>query len=226
MTGNFHTVVTQLRQWELLQRPEEFICCNEAMQYRTDNSRIDGCRFRCIHCNATQSFRANSIFSGTSLPLPTIFRLFFVHFAKNKSQEEFISSFGLAKNTVSYYYNYLRRCVGLWLALENNAAGQMGQVPYLEHHIGQQAELTPAVEIDETLVTHRVGAGDIYERQIWVLGIYDRATREIRAWTVGGDRTADRLLPIIQNTVFTEAEAPTRIYTDGFASYRGLPDLG
>lgn len=47
----------------------------------------------------------------------------------------------------------------------------MGQEPFLEHHIGQQAEMTSAVEVDESLVTHRTGNGDIYERQVWVLGV-------------------------------------------------------
>lgn len=70
------------------------------------------------------------------------------------------------------------------------------------------------------------GAGTIFERQVWGLGIYDRATDDAQIYIVGNNRSADRLLPIIQAHVYTNEERPTQVYTDLWAAYNRLAELG
>ena len=76
-------------------------------------------------------------------------------------------------------------------------------------------EQVPVVEADESLFSH------FGREQVWVFGLYDRGTKRVRAWVVR-DRSAPTLLGIIQDHV----EEGTIIYTDGWAAYRNLTDLG
>lgn len=88
-------------------------------------------------------------------------------------------------------------------------------------------ESSPAVEIDECLITHLRGVGGVFQRQCWVLGIHDRATKETRLFVVGSDRTAASILPIINSNVDPgDAPEPTRVYTDGASFYGKLTNMG
>jgi len=66
------------------------------------------------------------------------------------------------------------------------------------------------------------GEGTVYQRQIWSFGMLDRNTKEARVIVIRNNRTAARLIPIIQQNVFTSEERKTRIYSDHFASYNHL----
>jgi len=65
----------------------------------------------------------------------------------------------------------------------------------------------------------------VFERQIWGLGIYDRATEDAQIYIVGNDRSAEKLIPIIQEHVFTTENRRTRVYTDLWRSYNRLQEL-
>lgn len=54
------------------------------------------------------------------------------------------------------------------------------------------------------------------------MGLYDRGTGSSRFYVVGNDRTANKLLPIIQATVDSDDMHPTRIMTDGWRAYEEL----
>jgi len=77
----------------------------------------------------------------------------------------------------------------------------------------------PVVEVDESLFTHRTENG--VREQVWVLGIFDRGTGNCRMFVVP-DRASETLMPIIQENVAEECV----IYTDGWAAYQRLADLG
>lgn len=81
------------------------------------------------------------------------------------------------------------------------------------------------VEIDEYLAFHSPGDGRRTERQVWVLGIFDWASDEVRTFQVH-NRTASILIPIIIENIATTPQNPTRIYTDGWAAYNRLNDEG
>lgn len=83
----------------------------------------------------------------------------------------------------------------------------------------------PCVELDESLFGH-FGSDDRVESQLWVFGIYDRGTSEIRIFVVENDRTQEKLIPLIQANVQTQAGSVTRVYTDGFLAYRNLVNYG
>ena len=84
---------------------------------------------------------------------------------------------------------------------------------------------SPAVEVDEYLAYHSPGEGRKRERQVWVLGIHDRATQEVRTFYVK-DRTEATLLPILQAHIANDPLNPTRVYTDGWSAYNSLASLG
>ena len=84
-------------------------------------------------------------------------------------------------------------------------------------------ENSPACEIDECLLTHM---GDehltTHERQVWAVGIYDRATKKTITRVVGNTRTTEVIRPIVENVVMSDPINRTRVYTDGFLSYNFL----
>ena len=76
------------------------------------------------------------------------------------------------------------------------------------------------MEIDESHILRSSGTA------IWVFGLYDRGTKEVRLCVVGNDRSRNNLLPIIQRHVFTnehmdsdDNDYRTRIYSDGWGAY-------
>jgi len=43
------------------------------MNWISDKEKLDGGRFRCPSCRSTLNLRANSIFQGCKLPIPTLY---------------------------------------------------------------------------------------------------------------------------------------------------------
>ena len=62
---------------------------------------------------------------------------------------------------------------------------------------------------------------------MWAVGIIDRATKfaVVDILSNGNDRSANVLLPCIQEKVSTNPLNPTRVYTDGWAAYNNLQNL-
>jgi len=55
----------------------------------------------------------------------------------------------------------------------------------------------PRVEVDETHLLHSDG------QPVWLFGMYDRGTQDVRLIVVGNDRSSNTLLPLIRSHVFT-----------------------
>jgi len=90
---------------------------------------------------------------------------------------------------------------------------------------------SPAVEIDESLFTHLVPDANcpensVYARQCWILGIYDRATKDVRMIALGSDRSIATIQPLVRKYVHTQAANPTRVYTDKALFYSFLNEDG
>eukprot|EP00825_Cyclidium_porcatum_P047914 TRINITY_DN7887_c0_g1_i1.p1 TRINITY_DN7887_c0_g1~~TRINITY_DN7887_c0_g1_i1.p1 ORF type:complete len:207 (-),score=20.40 TRINITY_DN7887_c0_g1_i1:42-662(-) len=81
---------------------------------------------------------------------------------------------------------------------------------------------SPAVEIDESLLTHLRVDGTIHERQCWTVGNYDRNTHQTQIIVVRNDHDHIQLHNIILQHVHTQANNPTRVYTDGWLGYSFL----
>lgn len=76
-----------------------------------------------------------------------------------------------------------------------------------------------AVEIDECLVTHIQGV------QMWVVGIFDRGTNDVKLILVENNRTANNLENIILAHVYTTRNDKTIVLTDGWLGYSRLSRL-
>ena len=85
---------------------------------------------------------------------------------------------------------------------------------------------SPAVEVDETLVTHLVNGRGVYESQCWVLGAIDRSTKEFVLEVVGNNRSQEKFKEFFAKHINTAIGNPTRVYTDGHRSYEFLSDAG
>ena len=79
------------------------------------------------------------------------------------------------------------------------------------------------VEIDESLFGRKVkyNKGQPRGHRIWIFGIVERASNKIILYPVD-NRSADTLIPLIQRHVYPGS----RIYSDSWASYMGLNELG
>ena len=82
------------------------------------------------------------------------------------------------------------------------------------------------IEVDESKIV------TINNEVRWMLGITDRATKEVRIFYLNNDRAKEHILPIIKKNVYTfplriinnqdndTYNPATRIYTDSFPTYQ------
>ena len=90
--------------------------------------------------------------------------------------------------------------------LENVARTQvLKELPIVKNTVTDIYSTIRECISDESLFSHLDG------NQVWVLGLYDRKTQEARAFVLE-DRTANTLLPLIQENIVPGV----RIYTDGW----------
>jgi hypothetical protein len=92
-----------------------------------------------------------------------------------------------------------------------------------------RVEVSPAVEVDETLLTHlkvQQENDNIHERQVWMIAGWCRATRQIRFVISLANRTETVLREFFQNMIRTNHANPTRVYTDSWNGYNFLSQDG
>ena len=117
---------------------------------------------------------------------------------------------GLAEKTVVDWFNFLREeCTAklLRMPMQDKLIGGVGQI----------------VEVDESVMVKRKYNRGLFREQHdqWVFGMYDRQRRV--GWIeFVASRDAPTLLPLIQRYV----RPGTMIYSDGWAAYNNLPNIG
>ena len=205
--------------------------CNGAMNLVSNKRRLDQYEFRChksdhdIKCN----LRKDSIFEHSNLPLQGLFCICFKCFVDNKPLAEVQNEVhqlmkdncGYSKPAIISFYKKLRQK----LALKIHSYWSLNPLGIFPAEKG-----IPRVELDETHL------GTFNGVQMWVFGMYDRSTKDIRLFTVGNNRTKEYLLSYILYNVSTyidrddissdlhrnlirKEDVRTRIYTDCFKAY-------
>lgn len=183
-------------------------CGYQNMKIERDNSKADLKRFRCGACRKTTSIRMGSFFQDSKLTLMEYTRIIFYYFLNCYSRTEVVEEMGINKNTVTDIYSSLRFHVSRYFK-QKEEEYKLGDV------IEDIEDNELGVEIDESLFSHINGD------QVWVFGIYDRKTSDARVFVVE-NRSAEVLIPIIQANILPGA----RIYSDGWAAYSRLSELG
>ncbi len=151
-----------------------------------------------------------SFFEDSKLTLIEYTRIICHYFVKDRPRSQVIKELGVNKNTVTEIYASLRFLISEHMHIKIEEMGyQLGKV------ISDIEDNEFGIEIDESLFSHYNGD------QVWVFGIYDRRTSEAQVFLVE-NRSADILIPIIQENIVPGA----RIYSDGWASYSSLSELG
>jgi len=134
-------------------------------------------------------------------------QIIFHYFLRAISIKDILKHLPADKKSISKVYGETRTLIYQYMEdLKRNM--QLGA----ENFAGME---NGVVEIDETLMTHH------NDEQMWVLGIFDRVTKELWCFCLP-DRTAETIIPIIREHV----KLGCRIYTDGWASYNSLTHEG
>lgn len=121
-------------------------------------------------------------------------------------------------------YNLYEYC---WNIYSNHWCEMFSNVKLGEKSYDGSVNNCPVIEIDESLWGHLVDdERDIYQNQIWLLGIYDRGENFFKAIVIEGERTENNLIPLIVTNVSTLLNKKTIIFTDGFRAYSKLANYG
>lgn len=179
--------------------------CRRKMTIISDKSTADGFRFRCTRCRSTKSLRKSSFFEQSKLTLAQILYITYCWAAKVSVMSAVYMS-GVCRNSISQWYQYLRELCSKEL------------IECTDYFLGGPGVV---VQIDDSLVAKRkYNDGRIVEQR-WIFGIYD-TEKKVGHIQLVNDRTADTLIPIVQNNV----HPGSTIYSDKSSAYRQLEDLG
>ena len=181
-------------------------CCNcEEMKLIQDDSRIDGCFFRCSNCKLSYSIRSGSVFQNSKLEMGVILRIFYF-WVKNFSVKETAKFTHVSVHTVSNFYGRFQYACRL---------DDLNQEP-----IGGNGKF---VEINETCMSRRKyhNGRALPGSQVWVFEGITRTTGEHFAYVVP-NRQAHTLVPLIQQNI----QPGTQINSDTWGAYKKLNHLG
>ena len=206
--------------------------CNNIMNLNSDNSKKDGLIWRCKHTGYNKhdikcNIRNNSIFEQSKSDIRILFFIIFYNFIDRKSVnqtflncKEFSNTLNIetiSQRSISKFMNIIRiKIMKYYHNMWNN--NQLGIEP---DDSGKSR-----IEVDESKIV------TINNEVRWMLGLTDRATKEVRIFYLNNDRTKDHILPFIKKNVYTfpdiirnnideDVENPaTRIYTDSFQTYQ------
>ena len=165
--------------------------------------------FRCPKCTVRCSYRAESIFSNSHLPMHLLLQLMLRWFLREKYTVT-LRETGISERTLNRVNLVMNAFASILMERESTQIGG----PYR------------VVEIDESLLHRRkynVGRG---KEEGWILGGIERpqgAMDKPRVFlAVCPDRSKESLQTLIQKWV----KKGTIVLTDGFASYNGLSKFG
>ena len=206
--------------------------CNNLMNLNVDNSKKNGLIWRCKHTGINKhdikcNIRNNSIFENLKADIRILYFIIFYNFIDRKSIKqtylnckefstslniETISKSGISKFTniirlkIMKYYHNIWNHNQIWVELDESGKSR--------------------IEVDESKIV------TINNEVRWMLGITDRATKEVRIFYLNNDRAKEHILPIIKKNVYTfplriinnqdndTYNPATRIYTDSFPTYQ------
>eukprot|EP01022_Parablepharisma_sp_SALTPOND_P012164 TRINITY_DN1558_c0_g1_i3.p1 TRINITY_DN1558_c0_g1~~TRINITY_DN1558_c0_g1_i3.p1 ORF type:complete len:371 (-),score=-14.92 TRINITY_DN1558_c0_g1_i3:236-1228(-) len=114
------------------------------------------------------------------------------------------------------------KCLKHWFRTLRTKVSEKVRAFYYDVPLGISncADGYPCVECDKSLFTHfHDPSKSKSQRQVWVWGAYDHATKDIRLYVVDGDRSKANLQSLILNNVATIPENKTFLITNGWKGY-------
>jgi hypothetical protein len=186
--------------------------CGAELSYAVDSRQKFGHRFRCTKtaCNKTYSILHGTWFAKSKLPIHDQILLIYCY-CLDATSTQLIGMFNFgSRQTAADWSNYFRDICAIYLSeCSKMKIGGPG--------------LT--VEIDETKIFKRKNiTGRLLleeERGEWLYGGICRETNET-FFRIVTDRTEATLMKLLQENV----ETGTHILSDGWASYRNIPNYG
>eukprot|EP00347_Sterkiella_histriomuscorum_P015297 403357558 len=229
VSRNFKTAMEWCIEKDLL--PSKRVCkmCTTVMKIvRNTHQNADGYAFRCpnLECKFKMSMRKGTVFDCSKLTIMEMMRLIFHYFIRNYNATQAhlelremindrINPYGVPGTKFKheddiYRINY--KSVFTLFKLARTQIHVWTQNLYRRTKLGKFGR---AVEIDESVFAHHTQDGK--KEKVWVLGFYERGTKEARAIHVK-DRTEETLTQVILENVEEGAE----IFTDFWRGYNGL----
>lgn len=202
---------------------ERLICpkCNHDLSLISNEGNVcDDYIARCSSCIFEKSLRTDIILSRFRISLDELTRIIFYHFIQRHNQARISKDTGINKNTVSSVCKLIRNSIHIYMQYLYKCE-RFGTKSVVERDSNNNLMVSPACEIDESLITHRK-LPDGTRQQVWCVGIFDRSIKEYKIFVVV-NRSAKILMPLIKEHIYTDPANPTRIYSDGWAAYLGLP---
>jgi len=186
-----------------------YYCCRIQCHIVEDNTRLDGQEFRCVNraCRRRYSIRIHTLWNNfRRIPLVLLVRLIFYYFVGEFSAARaarLLNDAGLqiTARSVRRLYSDVRRMV--------------------LNHIQRtffSGLLRGTIEIDEALFTHRPGPGRRGLRQIWAIGLVERASGLAFVFVVP-DRTSATINGLIRRYTLRGS----LIIHDGWHGYSRIP---
>jgi transposase-like protein len=220
LTRSHDHILTWLADQGLISRMKRCVTenCQGIMSWKRDTSRPDGYIFNCHVCDAKSSIRRNTLFEGSHLSLMELTRIYFHYFLEKVSIKRCSRELHLTQKTVGKLYAKIRSAISSYVTEDLQGDTLLGELPQDSENMDEQDQY-PVVEIDESLFSHFTEQG--VRTQVWVLGMYDRGSDHCRMFVVP-DRTSETLTNLILENVAPD----TVIYTDGWAGYNNLRNLG
>ncbi|KAG1660800.1 Protein SGT1 [Nymphon striatum] len=174
-----------------------------SLQNRRGTRYIDNCVWACRRCRRTKNIRHGSFFERSHLALKTISDIIYWWsmsvLATQKKEECKISSWSTIVDWLNFIRDVCANCI-------------------IDHPVTLGGE-DKVVEIDESKFMHRKYHQGRFRDGHWVLGMVERGNNNC-VMVIVPDRSAETLLPIIQQHVLPE----TKIITDGWRAYNALPN--
>ena len=184
------------------------VCCGERMNLCVRNDTSDGFNFKCYKCNKRISLRDGSIFAMSKLPLWKGF-LLIVSFIQHPSftYDDIQKHFGIScRTTISEWKCIIRDLMMCKLSDDFSKIGGKGKI----------------VQIDESAICKRkYNVGRILKnQQYWMVGGIDEDGNCFLKIT------KRRTRKILETIIMENVEDESIIWTDGWAGYNRLADLG
>lgn len=218
-------------------------CFEKDWVWKKDNQRTDNGRFECKKCTKKWLLRDNTIFTNLRIEFSKIYCILLYGFIQRRSMNYISEKYNISKDTVSKLYNYCGticenviemyyNCcsLGKELTLEEIKKPEIEIVEtddmiYYDENNNLYYHQSPGVEIDECLLGHFNKDENVFMKQQWVIGIVDRSTKDFKVFLTN-DRSQETIDDIVTTNVHNNYLIKTRIYTDCWAGYTNISNLG